>query len=139
MSGITTYNPQKIQMALGSHIASGFGEDSFLTVESLSEGITSTTGADGEMVRNIDPRTQTIIKVNLLYGSKTHIFLNDMYKRDLKEADGMFPILIKDIMQGMTISADLAWAVKPPSHEYGKAAGEREWEIHTGPTTTDYD
>ena len=49
----------------------------------------------------------------------------------------MFPVLIKDLKGGMVFSADAAWAIKPTSRTFGKEAGNRDWEIHTGSSKTD--
>ena len=35
---MTTYNPRKVTMALGNHIAAGFADDSFISVEPASDG-----------------------------------------------------------------------------------------------------
>lgn len=33
MPRVTTYNPKKVTLALGNHIASGFADDSFIVIE----------------------------------------------------------------------------------------------------------
>ena len=37
MPRVTTYNPKKITLALGNHIASGFADDSFIVIEPAME------------------------------------------------------------------------------------------------------
>lgn len=37
MDGITTYNPLMVKVALGTHMVTGYAEDSFITIEEISE------------------------------------------------------------------------------------------------------
>ena len=49
MPRVTTYNPKKITLALGNHIASGFADDSFIVIEPAGDGNSYVAGADGEV------------------------------------------------------------------------------------------
>lgn len=136
-NGVTTYNPKEIVITLGVHIVTGIADDSFVTVDPNGDGITKKVGCDGEVVRSISPDDTSIVKVVVFQTSPTNRFLNDKLKFDRKTGDGMFPILIKDLKGGLKFSAQQAWVSKPPSRGYGKEAGTREWEIHTGKSNTD--
>lgn len=129
---VTTYNPLQVTIALGSHIASGFADDSFVIVDPNGDGTSSKTGCDGEVVRSIDPNNTSKIKLSLLQNSKTNKFLSDMYYKDKKTGKGMFPITIKDLAGGYKFTCDSAWVSKLPSRGYGKQSGNREWELETG-------
>ena len=55
MPRVTTYNPKKITLALGNHIASGFADDSFIVIEPAGDGNSYVAGADGEVCVSVDP------------------------------------------------------------------------------------
>ena len=37
MANVHTYDPKKVKIAIGSHIATGFADDSFVTIEASGE------------------------------------------------------------------------------------------------------
>lgn len=94
-------------------------------------------GCYGEVVRSISPDETSIVKIVVFQTSPTNHFLNEKLKLDRKTGAGMFPLLMKDLKGGLKFRAQQAWVSKPPSRGYGKEAGTREWEIHTGKSDTD--
>ena len=132
MGKIKTYNPKEVTVAFGNHIVSGFADDSFVTIDPNGDGVTKKVGCDGEIVRSISPDDTYIVKVSLLQTSDTNSFLQQKLDLDRKTGEGMFPILIKDLKGGMVFSSEAAWPIRAASRGYGKEAGNREWEIHTG-------
>lgn len=129
---VATYNPRKITASFGNHIVSGFADDSFISIEPQGDGTTSVTGADGEMIRSIDPTSQSVIKLVLLISSKTNKFLTEQHYKDQENGDGVFPVIIKNLLGKTTFSASMAWVPKLAGIGYGKTAGTCEWELHTG-------
>ena len=132
MGQIKTYNPKEITMAFGNHIVTGYADDSFVSIDPNGDGITKKVGCDGEIVRSINPDDTYIVKLTVLQTSDTNSFLQQKLAQDRKTGDGMFPILIKDLKGGMVFSTEAAWAIRAASRGYGKEAGNREWELHTG-------
>ena len=132
MAEIKTYNPKDVTIALGSHIVTGYADDSFITIDKNGDGITKKVGCDGEIVRSISPDQSYIVKLVVLQTSSTNSFLQARHDEDIRTGDGMFPILIKDLMGGMVFSSESAWTAKPASRGFGKESSNREWEIHTG-------
>ena len=63
---VKTYNPKEITISLGTHIVTGYGEDSFVTIEANTDGITKKVGCDGEVVRSISPDHTYNISLTLL-------------------------------------------------------------------------
>lgn len=135
MSAIKTYNPKEVIVTLGNHIVTGYAEDSFISVDPNGDGVTKKVGCDGEIVRSISPDDTFVVKLSVTQYSATNSFLQQRLAQDRKSGDGMFPILIKDLKGGMVFSTDAAWPNKPASRGYGKEAGNREWELHTGSGT----
>lgn len=135
MGKIKTYNPKEVTVALGSHIVSGFADDSFVSIDPNGDGVTKKVGCDGEIVRSISPDDTYIVKLSLLQTSDTNSFLQERLAKDRKDGSGMFPIIVKDLKGGLVFSCDAAWPKGPASRGYGKEAGNREWELHTGSGT----
>ena len=132
MGKIKTYNPKEVIVTLGTHIVTGYADDSFVTIDPNGDGVTKKVGCDGEIVRSISPDDTYIIKISVLQTSDTNAFLQQKLALDRKTGDGMFPVLVKDLKGGMVFSTDAAWPIKAASRGFGKEAGNREWELHTG-------
>lgn len=132
MSKVTTYNPKKVTCSLGRHIASGFADDSFISIEPAGDGTSYVVGADGEIARSIDPSKVYTIKLALLQASATNAYLQKMYEKDKKDGSGTFSVNINDILGKEKFVGAVAWVTKPASWARGKAQGNREWEIVVG-------
>lgn len=131
MSGIYTYNPKDISIALGMHAVSGYADDNFVTIDASGEGISKKVGCDGEIVRNVNPDDTCVVKLVLLKSSATNDWLQKKYAQDIKDGTGTFPIIVKDNKGGEKFTTEAAWVTKHPSRGYGKEAGNIEWEIAT--------
>ena len=134
---VKTYNPKEINIAFGSHIVTGYAEDSFVSIEPSGDGTTKKVGADGEVTRSISPDRTFSVKVTVDQMSESNSYFQEMYNRDQQTGDAIEPHMVQDMKGGMLFSADEAWVPKPSTRGFGKAAGTREWEIHTGPATLD--
>lgn len=132
MSRIKTYNPKEVTISLGSHIVSGYDEDSFISIEAAGDGITKKVGCSGEIVRSINPDDTFNIKISLLQTSESNTWLQDSFTNDYNTGEGMWPILVKDLKGGLIFSSDNAWVVKSAPQGFGREASSREWEIQTG-------
>ncbi len=130
-----TYNPKEVTMAVGSHIVTGFADDSFITIEANGDGVAKKVGCDGEVARAISPDGTYKVKVALLQTSSSNAFFQERYAQDRDTGEGMFPILIKDLKGGLLFSSEAAWVIKPASRVYGKDTNNREWELDTGDAT----
>lgn len=126
---VTTYNPKKITLSLGNHIASGFADDSFITIEPAGDGNSYVVGADGEVVVSVDPSSVYTVKVALLQRSKTNKYLNTMYEKMKSGGNGLFNVNLKDLIGKDKFTGSKAFVTKPASKGFGKAATNREWEI----------
>ena len=62
---VKTYNPKEVLIALGSHIVTGYAEDSFVSIDPSGDGTTKKTGCDGEVTRSISPDKSYTVKVTL--------------------------------------------------------------------------
>ena len=132
MSKVTTYNPKKVTCSLGRHIASGFADDSFISIEPAGDGTSYVVGADGEIARSIDPSKVYTVKLALLQASATNTYLKNMYEKDKKDGSGTFSVNINDILGNEKFVGSVAWVTKPATWVRGKTQGNREWEIVVG-------
>lgn len=135
MGRVTTYNPKKVTCSLGNHIVTGFADDSFITVEPAGDGTSYTVGADGEIVRSIDPSKVYTVKIALLQTSRSNAYLQKMYDKDQKDGTGTFSVNLNDLLGVEKFTGGVAWVTKPASWARGKAQGNREWEIVVGEGT----
>lgn len=125
----TTYNSKKVTCSLGNHIVSGFADDSMITIEFAGDGTSYVSGADGEVVRSIDPSEIYTVKLAVLQTSSTNAFLQNMFDKDKKDGNGTFNININDILGKEKFVAEVGWVTKPASFVRGKTQNNREWEI----------
>lgn len=129
---VKTYDPKKVTVALGSHIVTGFADDSFIEIAPAGDGITKKVGCDGEIERAVTPDDTYSVKITLLQTSSSNSFLQERYLYDRKTCDGMFPILIKDLRGGLVFSSDNAWVTKDVTRVRGKEGNNNAWELATG-------
>ena len=132
---VKTYDPKKVLIACGTHSVTGLADDAFVSVEPAGEGVTKKVGCDGEIVRSISPDKTSTVKITLLQTSDSNSFLQQMYNQDQQNGDGIFPLMIQDLMGGVLFSAEEAWVAEQSTFARGKADTNREWEIHTGQGT----
>lgn len=125
-----TYNPKLVTCALGTHMAHGFADDSFISVEPIGDGTTLVQGPDGEATRSIDPTNSFTIKISLQQQSETNVFLMNRYYMDQSDGNGDFPLVIKDILGQDKFTASECWVTKIPANTKGKAQANREWELN---------
>ena len=130
--GVKTYNCRDVIMTFGSHIITGYAEDSFVTIEPAGEGVSSVCGCDGEHSRSMDPNRAANIKISLNQTSASNKYLNKILKLDSETGEGIFPIMISDLRGGLLAHAEEAHIKKRPSTVYGKTTQNREWEFGTG-------
>lgn len=130
--GVTTYNPKKVTCSLGNHIVSGFADDSMITIEYSGDGTSHVIGADGEIVRSIDPSEMYTLKLSVQQTSPTNAYLQAMYDKDKSDGTGTFSVNVNDILGSEKFVGETAWLTKPASFVRGKAQNNREWEIVVG-------
>ena len=132
MSEVKTYFAKDVDIAIGNHMASGLGEDTFVSIEKSGDGTSKVVGCDGEVGRSIDPDRSYTVTLTLLQTSKTNAYLQNMYNKDQKTGDGVAALLIKDKKGGLVLSSNSAWVAKPATRTFAKALSAREWTLETG-------
>lgn len=128
---IKTYNPKEVVVACGTHIVSGYADDSFINIEPNGDGITKKVGCDGEIARSISPNNTYKVKITLLQNSDSNSFFSNIADYDRATGNGLFPVLIKDLRGGLLFATEAAWVIKKSPATRGKETNNREWEIDT--------
>lgn len=128
---IKTYNPKEVVVACGTHIVSGYADDSFINIEPNGNGITKKVGCDGEIARSISPDNTYKVKITLLQNSDSNSFFSNIADYDRATGNGLFPVLIKDLRGGLLFATEAAWVIKKSPATRGKETNNREWEIDT--------
>lgn len=128
-----TYRSDNVKLVLGgTHIASGMAKDSFIKITPNGGDTSYVAGAYGEIVRTIDPTKMFNVTIQTLYGSATDIWLMQRYKRDRKNGDGMFPMMVKDLGNDPLFNGQYCSVVNYAEREYGPTASTHTWNILVG-------
>lgn len=127
-----TYSPDKVKIVVGPHAVSGYADGTFISVEQISDGVTSESGADGEVARAMSTDKRMRITLTLQQVSASNAVLSAMYDADqLSGGDYPFPFGLNDLRGKSLVAAGSAWIVKKPTSEFGKELSPREWVIET--------
>jgi len=130
---VRTYDPRQVIISLGPHVVHGYSDGTFVNIEAHGDGVSKEVGADGEVVRSINPDETATITLTVQYGSSTTPFAQQQYDMDRDtHGEGLFPVLIKDLRGGHVFSAEEAWIENTIAREFGYEASDREITIATG-------
>ena len=131
---MNTYDPKKIVLIFGPQELKGFADGTFIDVEPLGDGITSVSGADGEVARTMSPDSRCKITVTLLSTSASNDYLSAMHILDKQSGQNALPFLIKDLLGRTVVTSQYAWITQFPKMTNGMEAtdGNREWVLETG-------
>lgn len=128
---VKTYDPKKVSVIIGTHIASGFADGDFITVERDEDVWSTLTGADGETTRAKNANKSGKFTLRLLAASASNDVLSTLQLADEASGGGTFAVMVKDGSGRSLYAAAAAWISKAPSAAFGKEAGTREWVIAT--------
>lgn len=132
---VNTYDPGQVKIVVGAIALSGLAEDTFVTVAEIGEGISSVSGADGEVARSMSRDSRLRITVTLLQTSNGNALLSALHQTDKATyGNGAVPVAVTDLRGTSLHAADSAWIVKTPDAAYAAKVGNREWVIETGPS-----
>lgn len=130
MAQVRTYDPKRVIITIGSHTVTGYGEDTFVSVEPEGDGTAAIAGADGEVARALNHNPLHTVTITVLQTSPTNDYLSRLLALDRASGGrGVVPMQIRDLIGTTVIAGSQAWVVNTPSVEYGNEVGEREWEL----------
>lgn len=126
---VRTYSPDQVKVIVGPHAITGPGPETFVTIEEVSDGITSESGAYGDVARVVSTDTRHDITITLQQTSRSNDFLSALYARDRATGgDGTFPITVTDL-RGGTLFAGVAWVVKRAPANFATGLETKEWPL----------
>lgn len=115
----------------GQHL-SGFGPDSFFSVDFDGEGYTKTVGSDGEVAFNEDADESGVVTIQLLQTSSSNEFLSQIYQSAREGGQLHQDLLIRDANGKTSYSSADAVVKRVPNTSRGKEVGVNEWQIICG-------
>lgn len=127
-----TYNPKKVQLAIGTHLVTGYADGTFIQVDRNSDQFQVVVGADGEAARAASADKSGTVTVTLMQTSASNDFLSTALNTDELTNLNTMPLLMKDISGRTLVQAAEGWVKKYATIEMGKEIVSREWVYETG-------
>lgn len=125
-----TYDPGALQLIVNGTPASGYAEDSVVTVKRDEKLFEKQVGVDGEVSRTKNVGKTGTVELSLHQTSTFNLVLSAMALADQETGAGIGPFLLRE---GNTIiAAGECWVEELPEVEYKKKAGERKWTLALG-------
>ena len=130
------YNPARVLAIVGVVPLQGFGEDTFISIEPMSDSMTSKSGVDGEVSRSIGTDGRHLVTITLMQTSPSNDVLSGLVQVDRLTCGGAsFPFKLEDLCGRTLFFAGTAWVKRRPNITFGREVSEREWQIETGTPT----
>lgn len=130
MPQVRTYDPKSIVITIGSHIVTGYAEDTFVSIEPSGDGTASTAGADGEVARSLSHNPLHRITLTVQQTSPTNDYLSELLARDRASGGGgVVPFNLRDLRGSTQAAASQAWVVNNPTLEFSGTVSDREWVL----------
>jgi hypothetical protein len=128
-NSLKTYSADKVLITLGAFPVTGAADGTFVSIEAMTDGVTSESGAYGDTARSMSLDRRHTITVTLQQTSDTNTVLSGLYQADrVSSGNGTFPVSVVDL-RGQTLFAGQGWVRKPATAAFSKTIETREWEI----------
>ena len=120
-----TYDPSRVTVTVGAAVLSGFAEDTFISIEEIGDGVTSVSGADGEVARAMSSDRRCRVTITLQQTSTGNDILSALLQADrISGGDGIFPITVADLTRaGMSCCARSRESVRRSGRSRSRQAG----------------
>ncbi len=126
---LKTYDPDLVDVIVGSFPMTGFADGDMITVERDVERYLKHKGAKGAISRAKQLDKSAIATIMLASTSPSNDILSAFMIADEVNNDGIFPLLVKDGSGRTLVSAPECWVEKEPPMVKGKEVSEFEWTI----------
>lgn len=132
-STVHTYNPDSVLIVIGGIPITGAADGTFVEISAVSDGVSSVSGADGEIARAIGTDNRHSVNISLLQTSASNDVMSTLYSLDRKTSGGAaFPVLIQDLSGRTLFAASQAWIKKSANMNLSKGIEARQWMMETG-------
>lgn len=126
----STYDPKKVSVILGAHIAKGFADGTMISLTRNTDLFTRKIGAGGEVARVKSSDRSGRLVLTFMQTSETNDFLSAMFLADETSNSGKFPVLVTENGGSSIAGGAEAWVVKPADLAYASAdTTNRQWTI----------
>jgi hypothetical protein len=126
---VRTYDPKQCLAIIGGIPMSGFADGTFISIERTSDTFSKVSGADGIVSRAKTNDRSGVLTLTLCQTSPSNDVLSGIALTDELTNAGIVPVLVKDLSGRSVYVAAFGWVKKPPTGEFGKEIGDREWTL----------
>jgi arabinogalactan endo-1,4-beta-galactosidase len=129
MAKVKEFDPKKTTVSLNAHSVVGYGKDTFLMIEFISDLYTTENDALGKSFRFKNNNYDALITLTLTQESQTNDVLSNFANLDRQLGTGVFTLTIKDNNSDSLYSSIGAHVQSVPTTAYGTSGNDREWKI----------
>ena len=130
---VKDYDPKKVTVNLGGHIAQGFADGTFVSASRNNQSFNLVSGASGEIARAKSQDKSGTLELTFMQTSETNDFLSGKMLADEGPLNaGKFAVSIIDANGSTVLAATECWVQQPPTVEFGKELGDRVWTLEAG-------
>ena len=130
-SVVHSYAADKVLVIVSGIPMSGFGPDTFVSIEPNADLSTMQVGADGEVARSIGTNKTCRITITLQQTSPSNDVLSGLMEADALTGGNVFPVTVQDLRGRTVFMAPQAWLSKRPTMSFGAEVDVRAWELTT--------
>jgi len=125
-----TYAAEKVVVAVGGVIVSGFGDGDFITAKFDEDRFVKRVGADGEVGRSKNASKSGTIEIVLSGTSGANDELTRLFNLNMiGGVDAIIPVSVVDLSGRTVLFAGKAWLKTAPDVVFGKEISDRTWTI----------
>ena len=118
------WNPKDVNVIINGIIATGFGEDTMISISPNTEKHSVTVGADGQKDININPNDTVTATITLKQNSATNNVLLGLYKSSTP-----FAFAVEDLNNGASKVVGTECYANLADNSKETELPTREWEI----------
>lgn len=127
---IAVYSPEDVKVFLGGvYEVKGFVDDTFISIERISEVFSHKITSDGTVVRSHKGNMAYQITITLSNASESNDVLNKLMLIDFATQVGKFPLMIKDNQGSSLMFSPSTWVEQQPRVDFGVNVTNREWVL----------
>jgi hypothetical protein len=126
MSGVYTYNPEKVQLVLGGYTVVGWNE---ISIKRAVPAFKVVKGINGKHTRVKDPDTSAIITIGVIQTSDANDVLSRTLELDIENGTGRIELTLKDGSGDSVFSSIEGFIVGYPDVVYKDQIGFNLWTI----------
>lgn len=128
---IRTYDSKQVVITIGSHVVTGYADDTFVSIEENGDGTDHTIGANGEMARSMSQDRTCKVTLTLQQTSPSNDVLSSLVDADRLSGNGLFAVSIADLRGSTVLTDSNSFIAKKAASAFAAKAGTREWAITT--------